>query len=145
MTRLMADTFKNHKHRLALPILVHDFSHAYIDDIAIGPRREVTLKVTVLVRNGTTFHMVEGINVRFGGIENFAEASSFLATQPHHLSELAWLRYATGERSKPGCLYFDLVFERIDAKLVIKCSSLQVSGPGTQEDASEIAPNLPLR
>jgi hypothetical protein len=93
---------------MELPSLVHDFSDARIDAVVIGPRRELTLSITPLVWDGPNGRCGEPVRVR---------------------SELAWLRYAEGRRSKPGCLFFELVFERVDARLVIQCSSLQMSSP----------------
>jgi hypothetical protein len=81
------------------------------------------------VWEGHSGRNAEVVAVRFGGIKNFAEVSAFFATAPHERSELARLRYADGARSKPGCLYFEIVFERIDARLVVHCSSLQVGAP----------------
>jgi hypothetical protein len=116
---------------MELPSLVHDFSNAHIDAVVIGPRRELTLSMAPLVWDGPNGRCGEPVRVRFGGIENLAEVSAFFAAAPHERSELAWLRYAEGGRSKPGCLFFELVFERIDARLVIQCSSLQLGSPET--------------
>lgn len=113
-----------------LPSLVHDFSHASINGVTVGPRREVTLTISPLVWMGHNGRYATAVPVRFGGIENFAEVSAFFAGSPHERSELACLRYDERRRSKPGCLFFELVFERIDARLVIQCSSLQVGGSG---------------
>ena len=109
-----------------LPSLVHDFSHARIDSVSVGPRRSVTMAIAPLVWDGHNGRYGEAVSVRFGGIENFAEVSAFFAASPEQ-SELAWLRYTECPKSKPGCLFFELVFERIDARLVIQCSSLQLS------------------
>jgi hypothetical protein len=112
-----------------LPSLVHNFDHSRIDKVNIGPRRECTLYVALLVWDGPNGRYVEGVQVRFGGIENFDTAVEFFGAAPEQQSELAWLKYATDRRSKPGQLFFDLVFERIEAQLRIECSSLNVSGP----------------
>jgi hypothetical protein len=61
------------------------------------------------------------IKVRFGGIVNFDAVKVFFAASPHLWSELAWLRYDEGTNSKPGHLFFDLTFERIDAQLTYHC------------------------
>ncbi len=113
---------------MILPSFVHDFSNASIDRVDVGPRRELTLSIALLVWDGTKGRSSDAVRVRFGGIENFTEASEFFAEGPHETSELAWLRYAAGRRSKPGRLFFELAFERIDARLVIQCSSLQGDG-----------------
>ncbi len=115
-----------------LPSLGHDFNHAPIEQVAVGPRREVTLTLAVIpeTRPGNRPPPVKFVRVRFGGIENFAAVAAFFADDLHEKSELAWLWYAAGRRSKPGCLFFELVFERIDARMVVQCSSLQVNGSG---------------
>ena len=87
------------------------------------------LSVSPLRWNGQKGEYAKAITVRFGGIKNFEEISAFFAVAPHASSELAWLRYAEGRHSKPGHLSFDLMFERIDARLVVQCSSLQVGTP----------------
>lgn len=120
-----------------LPSVGQDFNHAPIEQVVVGPRREVTLTLSVIpdYRPGNPRPASQSVRVRFGGIENFAEASAFFAAGPHERSELACLRYAEGRLSKPGCLFFELVFERIDARLVVQCSSLQV-GVGEAPDAA---------
>ncbi|RPJ87505.1 MAG: hypothetical protein EHM18_00815 [Acidobacteria bacterium] len=114
------------RHEGLLPELVHDFRHARVEDVTIGPKREVSLAVTPLIWEGHNARDAEMVTVRFGAILNFAEVSAFLKTGPHLHSELAWLRYADGTVSKPGSLYIELGFERIDARMVIQCSSLRV-------------------
>lgn len=115
---------------VVLPSLGHDFNHAPIEQVVVGPRREVTLTISIFpeTRPGNPPPPAKTVRVRFGGIENFDAVAAFFAAAPHEKSELAWLRYAEGRRSKPGCLFFELVFERIDARLVVQCSSLQVNG-----------------
>ncbi len=120
-----------------LPSLVHDFSHAYIRDVSVGPRREVTLAVSPLIWKGQNGQLAGPVSVRFGGIENITEVSAFFAADPHEKSELACLRYVEGRQSKPGCLFFELIFERIDARLVVQCSSLHVGSPGEQGHAEQ--------
>jgi hypothetical protein len=123
------------KHRrVELPSLRYDYNDARIDDVSIGPRRELNLVMAVLTWEGSTGRYVEGIKIRFGGIENFEEVSSFFARQPHEQSELASLAYSAHRKSKMGQLFFEMVFERIDARLEIHCSSLQIS------EASSSAP-----
>lgn len=117
------------RRQVQLPPLGHDFHHAMITAVTIGPRREATLSVMLRVCPvGHTNPTYEAVLVRFGGIENFVEVSDFFADGPHERSELANLRYAEEQRSKIGRLVFELVFERIDARLLLKCSSLQAAG-----------------
>jgi hypothetical protein len=111
-----------------LPSLIHDFSHAEIRGVSVGPRREITLTISPLVWEGCNARLDEPVQVRFGGIQNFSEVAAFFTDGPHERSELAWLRYADNRLSKPGRLFFELAFERIDARLVVECSSMQVAG-----------------
>ncbi len=122
------------RRQIKLPSLVHDFSHAHIRGVSVGPRREVTLSVSPMVWDGHKGRHAEPVPVRFGAIENFAEVSAFFSAGPHEWSELAWLRYAVERVSKPGCLYFELLFERIDARLVVHCGSLQIGAPTEQRN-----------
>jgi hypothetical protein len=115
---------------IPLPPLVYDFNHARIDGVEVGPRREITLLIAPLLWAGSVGRNLEGVRVRFGGIENFDEAKSFFSSGPHERSELARLEYAPGRRSKPGCLFVDVEFEREESRVVIQCSSVQVSGSG---------------
>jgi len=111
---------------MELPSFIYDFHHARIDAVAVGPRRKATLLVAPLVWDGHNGRYADAVRVRFGAIENFVDVSAFFASAPYERSELAWLCYAEGRRSKPGCLFFELAFERIDARLVVQCGSLQV-------------------
>ena len=114
---------------MRLPSLAHDFNHARVEQVVLGPRREITLSVSPLRWTGQRGEYAEAVTVRFGGIRNFAKVSAFLTAVPHAQSELAWLGYAEEQPSKPGRLFFDLIFERTDARLRVQCSSLQVDVP----------------
>jgi hypothetical protein len=113
---------------MRLPELVHDFDHARIVDVVIGPRREVALVIAPLVWDGHNGRSGQPVSVRFGGIVNYEEVCRFFSGAPHEKSELAWLRYADEPRSKPGQLFFELVFERSAARLTAQCSGMQVTG-----------------
>ena len=119
---------------IRLPPLVHDFSHACIEQVVVGPRREVTLSIAPLLWNGRKGKYARAVAVRFGGIENFAEVSAFFADAFYKGFELAWLRYAEEQHSKLGHL-FDLMFERADAHLIVQCSSLRVGASTKQKPA----------
>jgi hypothetical protein len=118
--------FGDEKALMNVPPLIHDFRHARINSVAIGPRRELALSVAPLVWNGTNGHHGDGVSLRFGGIENFTEVSAFFSDEPQQRSELQCLRYAQSRPSKQGCLFFELSFERIEAKVIIQCSNLQI-------------------
>ena len=111
---------------MTLPPLVDNLSDALIDQVSVGPRREITLSFITVGSNGR-FDYNCPVRVRFGGIKNLVEASGFFAEKPYGHSEVAWLRYAEQPRSKPGDLFLELVFERVDCSLVLHCSSLQLA------------------
>jgi hypothetical protein len=111
-----------------LPSLIHDFGHARIESVMLGPRRELNLIVTPLVWKGHTGQYSQGVGVRFGGVANLDEVRAFFSDAPQERSELAKVGYAADRRSKPGRLFFELVFERIDGRLIVECSNIQVSG-----------------
>jgi hypothetical protein len=108
-----------------LPDLKHDFHHALIDSVQVGPRREVTMTIQALLWEGQSGHLSPNIYLRCGGIVNFDEVKAFFNMRPS--LEVAWLDYAKSEKSKPGNLYFELQAERTDDKLIIQCSSLSVT------------------
>ncbi len=113
---------------MELPSLQYNFDDAHIDAVSFGPRREFTLTMTIFLREGPNYRPVEGIRVRFGGVENLDQVRDFFATIPYERSELAWLEYDRSLRSKPGHLHFEIEFERIDARLKVHCKTLTVSG-----------------
>ena len=114
---------------MKLPPLIRDFRHATIQGVTVGPRREVTLAIAPLAWHGHNGDHSETVCVRFGGIINFDEVTAFFAATSSECFELAWLRYAEALHSTPNNLFFELVAERIDASLIIQCSSLQVDDP----------------
>jgi hypothetical protein len=65
-----------------LPQFKYDFSHARINDVTVGPRREATLFIAPLVWEGPNGRYGEVVRVRFGGIRNFEEVSTFFAEAP---------------------------------------------------------------
>ncbi len=101
--------------RAELPELPHDFNHAIFENVILGPRRELTLKLNPLVWIGHRGYHAPAVTVRFGGIVNFAE--------------VGWLRYDTKQTSQPDDLYLRLEFERVEAHIVIHCHSLTVTEP----------------
>lgn len=111
---------------MELPALIHDFSHAQIEQVVVGPRRELTLELSLVIFDCGKGRAVLGIKVRFGGIANFDEVAASFMEAPQEKSELAYLRYSTKKKSKLGNLFFDLVFERTDARIEIQCRNLAV-------------------
>lgn len=103
-----------------------NFDHSLIEGIEFGPRREVKLVISPLVWDGSNDRHAESIQVRFGGIENFDEMVALFNAIPPEKSELAWMRFSDNLLSKPGRLFIELAFERIDAHFLVRCSSMQV-------------------
>lgn len=114
---------------MTLPSLICDFAHSLVEGFDVGPRREIVLKLSVLRWDGSKGTFLSGVRVRFGGIKNFDEASAFFGNARHQRSELSCLRYAVDPPSKPGHLNIEIALERVDASIVVQCSSVSVSGP----------------
>ena len=110
---------------MELPNLRHDFHHALIDSVRIGPRCEVTMTIQALLWEGQRGYRSPNIYLRCGGIVNFDEVKTFFSKYPR--LELAWLDYAKSQKSKPGNLFIELQSERTDDKLIIRCSSITVA------------------
>ena len=106
---------------MKLPDLKHDFHHALIDSVQVGPRREATMTIQVLLWEGQSGHLSPNIYLRCGGIANFDEVKAFFNTCPS--LEVAWLDYAKSQKSKPGNLFIELQAERTEGNLIIQCSS----------------------
>ncbi len=103
-----------------------DFSDAILEGVSIGPRRAVTLELTPLVWVGSQGHYGLPITVRLGGIVGLEEVAAFFAK--HQLpADIAGLSYATGHVSKPNAQFLELIFERVEAQIVIQCHSVTVT------------------
>ena len=113
---------------IGLPALP-DFSHANIESVTVGPRRAITMEISPLIWVRDQGHYGPPFTVRLGGIVNFDEVSELFAANHHKRSELAWLRYAMAYISKPGEQYLDLIFERVEARIVIHCQRVTVNDP----------------
>ena len=107
---------------MKLPEIQHDFSHSLITNAVAGPRRELSLTLQILRFEGSQGRYDNSIIARFGGITNIDEVKSFFANSFHSQSELAVLRYNEKSVSKPGHIFIELAFERIEAHLVIQCA-----------------------
>jgi len=117
---------------MQLPDLKHDFSDALIQGVTFGPRQEMTLRILTGRWIGQTGYYNVPIALRFGGIKNLDVLREFFASSPHLQSELAHLSYDKDHKSKPGHLFVDLTFERIDARTIIECSSIKIDDPKAQ-------------
>ncbi len=110
---------------MKLPDLKHDFHHALIDSVKVGPRRELTMTIQAVLWKGQRGYRSPNIYLRCGGITNFDEVIAFFNKSPS--LEVAWLDYAQSQKSKPGNLFIELQSERTDDKLIIQCSSVNVA------------------
>ncbi len=112
---------------MELPVLPYDFCHAFIEEVRIGPRHEVTITISPLVWSNHQGHHIAAVPVRFGGIINFEEVSAFFEIPRHSHTDLARLQYDLNQQSKPGSLFFELIYERVDANIVIHCRNFSVT------------------
>ena len=103
-----------------------DFSHAVLENVTVGPRRAVTLTLTPLLWVGTAGLRDQTVTVRLGGVANLEVAATFFAVQ-HVPAELAKLRYAAWHTSRPGDLFIELIFERVEAQLMLQCHSITMT------------------
>ncbi len=115
---------------MTLPELPYNFHDAEVVSIALGPRREVTLLVDLDDPNHPPDRMVY---VRFGGITNFHEVSSFMERVPRskapgaYRTRIEMLDYDTQEKSKHNSLVFRLVLDPA-GQVLIRCRNV-TSGP----------------
>ena len=119
---------------MELPPFENNFNHSVIRELSTGPRREATLLLHPLVWVGDQGHFGYAIRVRFGGITNVDEVNALFATYLQVGGELAWICYDRSRVSKPGCLFFHLECERVEAGVTIQCCNI---------DVEEVSPPLP--
>src|SRR5262245_39725952 len=106
----------------SIPDLKYDYHNASIGEVKFGPRREVTLRLLLVLWDGPIGRASDDlIQVRFGGIENLRQVKAFFASSAHERSEIARLDFVADRRSKPGQLFVEVLFERIDARITIEC------------------------
>ncbi len=106
-----------------------DLHHANLQEVIVGPRREVTLKVQRLVWENGSGRYAPAVAVRFGGIYNFDEVKAFFAAPHYRRSELDGISYDTRRHSKPEHLYLELTYERVAAQIIIECDNISVTQP----------------
>ena len=115
---------------MTLPELPYNFHDAGIASIVLGPRHEVTLLVGLDDPNHPPHHEVY---VRFGGITNYQEVSTFMEKVPlpkapgAYRARIDELDYDTRENSKHGSLIFRLELDWV-GQIVIRCRNV-TSGP----------------
>jgi len=110
---------------MELPDLKYEYSHCVINSVKIGPRREITLSIQILEWIGQSGQLSSAKPLRFGGIVNFDEVKDFFSQNLP--LDLAYLRYSNSHHSKPNNLFVELHSERTADKLIIQCSSIQIS------------------
>ena len=98
-----------------------------ITNAFIGPRRELMFALRALRFEGSQGRYDNPITARFGGIANMDEVKSFFADSPQSQSELAFLRYNGEPVSRPGRIFIELAFERIEARLIIQCAHFTIT------------------
>ncbi len=112
---------------MPLPNLQYRFHDSLICEVAIGPRREVTLRA-ILDEVFNPDHA--DVRVRFGGIADFGECETFfrqlqegIATKEGIAWRIEYLHYDTKKHSKPGNLVFYLEVDHMKKGLRVHCSS----------------------
>lgn len=101
----------------------------YLENVAFGPRREMTVRIKPLLWAGNRGYYGPALAVRFGGIINFSEVQETFKPRYCKESELNAIEYDQEQFSKLGDLHLLLSFERIDVVVVIHCSSVTVMEP----------------
>ena len=103
-----------------------NFNDATIEQVTLGLRRELTLTTKLLPRvNGAM--RSPAIVLRFGGIVNIDEVRAFFTVPHYERSEIGSIHYSPQPPSKPGHLYIEFLYERIDDCTTIECGSLSVT------------------
>lgn len=111
---------------MALPELPYNFHDAGVDSIVLRPRNEVMLLVGLDDPSYLPHHQVY---IRFGGITNYQEVSSFMERVPGpkapqaYRARIEMLDYDTHEHSKLGSLVFRLVLDGV-GQVLIRCRNV---------------------
>ena len=108
--------------------LPHTFHEGIIQDFHVGPRRELTLSISVaLLPPGRTSGRMEwyDFRIRFGGIANFEEVRSFFSPGVKG-EQIAHLDYDKGEVSRQDRLVFRLEMMEDYDPLIIRCRNVTV-------------------
>ena len=123
---------------MTLQKLPYNFHDAEIASIIVGPRREVTLVVPLDDPDHAPHHAVY---IRFGGITNLSEVTSFMERVPGpkvpgaYWTRIETLDYDTGEQSRENSLVFRLVFDQV-GQVLIRCRNITT---GTGNDPNNQA------
>jgi hypothetical protein len=121
----------------APPPLPHNFHDGEIAALTFGPRRELTMRISVaLLPPGHTAGTMPWFDyqLRFGGIDNYEEVRNFFS-RAEPVSRIASLNYADDERSRANRLIVRLKIDD-DSQLRIHCRTLLIWQNGDGEDAN---------
>lgn len=121
--------------RWKLPDLQYNFYDAWIYDVTLGPRREITVHLE-LWPEGNNGHVVFQqssrfkVDVRFGGIVNLDEINAFFTSwvsSQNYRNGLHYLAYDPLQLSKPDSLFLKFQFDRSGTELTIHCKNVTVT------------------
>lgn len=108
-----------------------NFNDALVEEVCVGPRREVTVIVRPLVWHGSQGDYGPPVTIRFGGIQDFRDVAARFQTLPSLDSEIGFLGpdpdSAGGKR---GVHHFKFASERRDFELRFRCSNVTIGGAG---------------
>ena len=105
----------------------HDFRDALVDDVLVGPRREVTLILRPLTWSGGQRDYGAPVAVRFGGIEDFDRVALQFQKLPSLESEIGSLGPDPGWKDRKAGLYrFKFESERRSFEFTFRCRSVAI-------------------
>lgn len=111
-----------------LPAIKDEFYNAAVKEVSFGPRQEMRLAVRRLYWEGSHGRYDDQLTyIHFGGVNNLEALRKFFDRKPHQQSELYTIDYSKTIPSKPGHLFIEIKFERIDDKITIECRNLSIS------------------
>ena len=112
-----------------LPNLKYNFHDAQLDTVKIGPRREITLFVTLYP---IYYPGAPQVQVRFGEISNFAAVSKFFnqmttgVDEEDSLERINALRYDQRKKSTANRLFFYCALDWA-GEIKVHCAKLDVT------------------
>ncbi len=109
-----------------------NFADATVEEVRVGPRREVTLIVSPLVWRGSQSEEGPPVAVRFGGIEEFPRVAEQFRRLPALESDIGYLGADRGG-GKPGRYRLRFEAERRDYAFTFRCSSVTVTRAGERQ------------
>ena len=105
----------------------HNFNHAFLNEVLVGPRREVTLIVSPLVWHGSQGKYEAAIAIRFGGVQDFRDVAIQFQKLSSLESEIGFLGPDPDSMGgKVGVHHFKFVSERRDFEFTFRCSNVRI-------------------